>query len=421
MSAPRKFAIFAMAIAALAACSDRVPSTAPENPPPIEPPALARIIATVDAKSGTMTFDPVPSARRSVRNDISAAIYGDQGLTVRIYNTPVTVTPVGGGRKQYSGDVGIQNLLDHSIGDEQAGPASHNLGIYVFVTNGPTVTTTSSPCSPACTVNVVGQHGIRQFTAAGQPYWYWGEQLAAAGQPGDTTTNRVTWTFEADTQVTGFQFEVLVSAAWPAPEETRWAVVYGGDSLPNAESEPRWFRNNLAGNVTTIENQPQSGMIRVIASQGASLIYLRTDSVTSTMDAYVEARIQVQSVQPLTAPEISFGLDDRTKFIGVGLSSTQAGFLSGALTLISGGSAVINTTQFHTYQLRKYAADSVALYIDGVRRAGLTYAALPAPIASSNSFGFYFGPLGSGPSANSFQGNTSNWDYVIYEMGATQP
>src|SRR5690606_8973841 len=100
---------------------------------------------------------------------------GDQGVTVRIYNSPVTVSPSSPGKKRYSASVGVRNLLPHTIGDEQAGPASHNLGIFVFVTAGPTVTGTSSACSPACTVSVVGQDGIFNFTTPGQRYWFWQE------------------------------------------------------------------------------------------------------------------------------------------------------------------------------------------------------------------------------------------------------
>lgn len=401
------------------ACTDRVPSTGPETDPPIEPPALARLLATVDTRAGTMTFEPIASARR-IRKGVNAAVYGNQGVTVRIYNGPVTVTPVAGtGRERYSGDVGIRNLLDHSIGDEQAGDAAHNLGIYVFVTNGPTVTGTSSPCTPACTVSVANYAGIRQFTAPGQRYWFWPEQLAPAGQPGDTTTNRVTWTFEADTQVTAFQFEVLVSAAWPPPAETRWAVTYNGDSVPNGVSEPRWFRNNLAGQVNTSCCNP-FGEITVTTFTGGSLIYLRTDSITSSMDAYMEARVRISPAPSLPiGPEISFGLDDRTRFIAVGLSGSAVGFLSGTLTFAQSTGAP--TTVYHAYQLRKYAADSVVLYVDGVRTMARAYNQFPTPLPQATNFGFYFGPLGTAPNMNSVQGNISVWDYVIYEIGVPQP
>jgi hypothetical protein len=122
----------------------------------------------------------------------------------------------------------------------------------------------------------------------------------------------------------------------------------------------------------------------------------------------------------LLNPEVSFGLDDRTKFIAVGLSGSQVGFMTGAGSLIhQTPSAPLSTTVFHTYQLRKFASDSVVLYVDGARLLHRVYSTFPAPLPGS-SHGVYFGPLGTGSGA-SVLGNQSAWDYVIYEIGATQP
>lgn len=408
---------------ALTSCTDE-PSTAPVVDSPVGAPALARLRGTVDVATGTLTFDPMaagPSASIGGGHGISAAVYGDQGVTVRIYNSPVSVAAAGPGKKRYSAQVGVRNLLAHPIGDEQGAiPSSHNLGIFVFVTAGPTVTGTSSPCSPACTVNVVGQHGIFAFTTPGQRYWFWSEQLAPAGQVGDTTLNRKTWTFEADTQVTAFQFDVLVSAAWPPPFDTRWKVNYGGDSLPNNGTEPVWVRSAVGG-ATTQLNTPSVGMIRILASSGQRLTYFRIDSLGSTSDAYMEARFQVDFNFLLTNPEVSFGFDDRAKFIAAGASSARAGFLtgSGSLAFQTNKSVVLTTSSFHTYQLRKYGADSVVLFIDGARRIHQLYSAFPDTLPGS-AHGVYFGPLGTGTGLSEF-GNQSNWDYVIFEIGAPQP
>jgi hypothetical protein len=369
-----------------------------------------------------MAFEPIrssPSESLSGGRGPSAAIYGEQGTTVRIYNSPVTVAPAGAGKKRYSANVGVQNLLMHPIGDEQAGPAAHNLGIFVFVTMGPTVTGTSSACSPACTVEVVQQHGILAFNAMGQRYWYWPEQLSTAGGTTDTTNLRKTWTFEADTQVTTFQFEVLVSAAWPSPVESRWMVQYGGDSLPNLGTEPGWNRV-ASGTATTNINNPSVSFIRMTVSGGGSLVYTRADSLGANSNAYIEARYALENSVGLTAPEVSFGLDDRTKFIAMGLSGTQAGFLTGQGSLTFAASVPVTAMSLHIYQLRKFGADSVVLFIDGARALGQAYSAFPAPLTSSPTHGFYFGPLGTG-SGTSGGGNFSIWDYVIYEIGATQP
>jgi hypothetical protein len=266
-------------------------------------------------------------------------------------------------------------------------------------------------------VNVVGQDGIFSFTTPGQRYWFWGEQLAAAGQVGDTTMFRRTWTFEADTQVTTFQFDVLVSAAWPSPHQTRWAVHFGGDSLPNDGTEPRWVRSGSSA--TTSLNQPSVSHIRITVSSGGTLTYYRVDSLNTASNAYIETRLALENAFFLTNPEVSFGLDDRTKFIAAGMSGARAGFLTGSGSLAFSASEPMTTMSFHTYQLRKFASDSVVLYVDGARLIHQLYSAFPAPLPGS-SHGVYFGPLGTGSGA-SLLGNQSAWDYVIYEIGATQP
>jgi hypothetical protein len=124
---------------------------------------------------------------------------------------------------------------------------------------------------------------------------------------------------------------------------------------------------------------------------------------------------------PTVGPEISFGLDDQIKFIAAGVSGTQAGFMTGtgSFTFLP-GAVLVTTTTFHTYQMRKFGADSVVLWVDGVRRLSRTYSTFPARLAGS-SHGFYFGPLGTGAGAVSAVGNSSTWDWVIYEIGVTQP
>jgi hypothetical protein len=168
-------------------------------------------------------------------------------------------------------------------------------------------------------------------------------------------------------------------------------------------------------------NTPQIGMIRVVANASSNLLYSRFDSLGSATNAYMETRVQVDSAFQLLNPEISFGFDDRTKFIGVGLDSDEAGFLDPLLAFLPGASVTVPTTTFHVYQVRKYAADSVVLYIDGARRLAIAYGVLPPPLSGSASFGVYFGPLGTGPSRVSVGGNSSSWDYFHYEIGATQP
>src|SRR5687767_175450 len=122
----------------LAGCADGTRGTAPVAHAPQPPPSgAASMRGTVDVAAGTLTFETLPTARSSHAGPGAlglASIYGDQGVTVRLYNSPVTVaassTP---GKETYTAAVGVRNLLAHSIGDEQAGLAPlDTMGIYVF-------------------------------------------------------------------------------------------------------------------------------------------------------------------------------------------------------------------------------------------------------------------------------------------------
>ncbi len=386
---------------------------------------IAGLRGVVDVDAGTLTFDVVaPRGSLGGRSSpISAAIYGDQGVTVRVYNSPVTeVNPSSPGKKTYSADVGLRNLLPHGIGDEQAAAAPlDTMGIFVFVNSGPTVVNTSSPCTPSCSVTVRDAHGTRTFTSLiAQPYWYWLDVLGAAGSPADTTRLRNRWVFEADTQVRVFAFDVLVSAAWANPNETRWKVEYPGDSFPDLTDEPRWKRVITPATPAPpaiLLNTPSPGMITATTLAAQRQYFPRYDSLASTTSAYMEARFQTNTAT--TGPEISFGLDDDTRFIAVGVSETSFGFLSGTFGFL-GASFIGTTATLHTYQIRKLGGTTVELWVDGVLRDSRAYGTFPASITGLPRF-LYFGGPGVGFPPLSVAGNSSSWDYVIYEIGVSQP
>src|SRR5688500_14310625 len=85
-----------VAAVALAACSDAADLTGPSySPMPVAPRVLhAEVLATVDLESGTLTFEAARSSRAlNSASGMSAAIYGNQGVTVRLYNSLVVVSP----------------------------------------------------------------------------------------------------------------------------------------------------------------------------------------------------------------------------------------------------------------------------------------------------------------------------------------
>jgi hypothetical protein len=137
----------------------------------------------------------------------------------------------------------------------------------------------------------------------------------------------------------------------------------------------------------------------------------------------MEARFRTNSVT--VAPEVGMTIDDDTKFIAIGLSGTRVGFLNS-----TGGFAVpsflATTTTFHTYQIRKFAADSAQLWMGDppaiplARLDSRIYSTFPNSPAGLGAF-FVFGGPGTGSPPVSPGGNSSAWDYVIFEKGVIQP
>lgn len=398
----------------LAACGEAGEPTAPAYRPttPAVPPATrTAVTASVDLDAGTMTFEPASSS--SALNSaagVSAAMYGNQGVTVRLYNGPVTVsasaTP---GKKQFSTMVGIRNLLPHSIGDEQSGASADTIGIDVFMVGEPSVKSTSSACIVACTVVMRDHSGMRAFTAPNQKYWHWHELLGAAGSGTDTTRSRMRFTFETDTQVTNFRFTVVLNAPWPAPFETRFKVDYQADALPTSTTASPW-KLALTGDATVSQ---ASGALTIDAKTG-SAFYYRLDSIGQSQRAYVEARLQWNGItQNLSESEPRFALVDGVKFISLGIFPNGVGFVTSAGVLVGTKYAVVPTT-YQTYRVQKYGADSAVFFVNGTRGGMLSYASLPAS------------PYGTGTrvefgATNSKKLTSSTWDYLVYEIGVATP
>ena len=413
-------ALLAPLIVAAGGCADAPPSSAPAEgaaPPPTAGPmtVVGALRATVDLTAGTMTFEPMPAASaggRSGRGAVVAprpAIYGDQNVTVRLSNSAVAVTTdATTGRRRYTGNVSLTNLLAHAIGDEQgAAVPADTMGIFVFFSTEPFVTA-PTPCA-GCTVAVFNYHGTKTFDQPSRKYFFYPERVAAGG----TSTAR-TWVFDASPAVTNFRFDVLLGAAWPPPNETRWAVRYDGDSLPDTQEEPHW-RIETSG--TTGNSSTAAAGILTIAVGNRNLVrYFRRDSVGTAGDAYIETRMQLNSSNA-TQPEGRIVIDDGVKHIALGVAKASAWFSDASNTFVAGTAFSVPTaaTAQNVYQLRKYAADSAVFYVNGTRGGVLSYAALPATGYPGEAPLFMFGNRSlQGPSG-------AAWDYVYYEIGTPFP
>jgi len=382
---------------------------------------VARLRGTVDVSTGTLTFDPVSSTGASIpANGVNASIYGEQGVTVSIYNSAVVTSAPVAGKKTYSANVGIRNLLGYRIGDEQnAASPGDTLGIYIFTNTAPVVRATSSPCS--CTITVKNPSGSRPFTTlASQPYWYWPELLGAKGGGSDTTLARKAWVFEADTQVTSFSFDVLVSAAWSAPNESVWKAEYSPDSLPDAQSKPRWRKFGTSKVTATIVG---SNLALDLQRSKDSVMYVRRDSLSTASDALMESTMRLDDGGNSQAPQAGIVMDDKTRFIALLVSDSTAtakarvGFLAAGGGFIAGASDTVMVHAMRTYQMRKYAADSVVVMVDGQRRFKVAYGALPATHATATDPS----SVAFGITATSSKNTSTTWSHVLYQMGQATP
>ncbi len=401
------------ALCVVVACGDTGSSSAALVPANHPAASGARLRGTVDVATGTLTFAPVPASAgpSTSSGGPNAQIYGNQGVDIRIYNSAVVISAPTAGKKTYSANVGLRNLHTFRIGDEQGALAPPDtLGIYVFVSGGPTVTGTSSTC-PACAVTVKNARGVLNFNAPNQSYWFWTEVVGPANGGADTTLNRKPWIFEADTAVTRFTFDVLVSTAWVAPNETRWKVDYEGDSLPDTQSEPRWRLRRSGNGVYTAT----SGILNVNPGpSSAEISFYRRDSLATTTSAYVEGRLQYTAPAGKTSTA-RLVIDDAVRFIAFGVSGSQVGFVDTSNTFLPGTAVTRDTrTAYHVYTMRKYAADSVVYFVDAVRGGKLNYSAFPGTAFLLTAPLFQFGMAGP-------DNGICDYDYVIYEIGTPVP
>ena len=371
---------------------------APAMPIGSVPTAVATLRGTVDLDRGTLEFAPVvPDGLPG----FAPAIYGDQNVNVRLYNSPVVVDSTTT-TWRWTASVGVRNMRPHPIGDEETSAAPlDTMGLFVFFVQEPIV---GQPCSD-CFVRIANFQGTMSFDAPQRKYFHWAERLGEMGSPlGDTTRTRRSWTFETSAGVRSFSFTVLVSAAWPAPYESRWRVEYTADVLPGSSAQT-WKLGGTGGNASV------SGGSLLLRGRFSGLYY-RRDPIAPTQDAYVHAVMRFNGGG--SQPELGLILSDRVRLIAIGVGNGVVGLISNSGTFLSGTTSLLGNGA-HELQLRKYAADSAVYFVDGARRGAVPYDALSpdtfTPPLSSVSFGGL-------PTSD---GSNSTWDSVIYEIGVASP
>lgn len=432
------------ATALLGACADLpvAPATPPIRPPVTGAMYTARLRGDVDVAEGTLTWTRLdaPNGPRGAGSP-NLARYGAQGVTIRLYNTPVTPT----GCAPTCIDtmrVGIRNMLAASIGDEQSGdhfPVSQirdTMGIYVYFTAGPT-RTAGTGADPV----VINQHGTMDFDALNQKYfWYHSRLLGESGgalrsDGRDTTqnvatgvpTSRHAWKFSRASTVTNYSFTVLVQA--PIDTETvGWAINWPGDSLPDLRAEPRWSALRSSASTWTItENAgPPTNVSIIAAANSTNREYIREDSIRAAGVGYIEAIVSqtTSSMRRSTnLPVAYFGINDGTRMLAAGIDGTRVGFVTanGSAFLAGTPTFTVATTTDQTYRLVKNGTGNVELYVNGTLRLTFAYANFNAdPDVTRTSFVFFGHRSNSTTGGQGVAGTTwtSFWNNVIYKLGS---
>jgi hypothetical protein len=381
-----------------------VPTAAPPAPivPSVAP--LAMLRGTVDLDRHTLTFSPViPNGTAG----FVAAIYGDQNVNVRLYNSAV-VLDSSTAPWRWSASVGIRNMRPHYVGDEEAvATPLDTMGVYVFFVQD---ATPGQPCT-GCFARIGNHDGTLSFNAPNQKFFHWRERLNPMSSPaGDTTQSRRVWQFETSPGVRSFSFVVLIAAAWPPPHETRWRIHYPADVLPG-NAAPSWKTEAWSpGGSASVG----SGVLSIRGNSGGLYMFYRRDPIAPAQNAYMSAAVTTAS-GGATRPEVALLLSDHVRLIALGISATRVGVMTNTGQFQSGTISAL-TSGTHTFQLRKYAADSIVWFVDGTRRGRATYSSLsPDTFTSTPGAHAAFGAV---PTPG---GNTSTWDDVIYEIGAASP
>lgn len=422
-------ALIAAFVLAAGACSDQsiTSSVKPAPAPPAINASQTGMLRGTVREDGTVVLESLDPSIQVGDSNISGAIYGNQNVTAKVTISAFNLNN-SGGTKTWTFKLAVHNLLPYEVGAIDTAAAPYDtVGMFVFFPSAPTVVS-PSPCG-GCTITTLNTQGVGSFTAPNQPYYWYHDRLAAAGLPGDSTTNNPTWTFRAPSTVNSFRFFVILSSPWPRglqAQDTTWSVLYNpaSDSLP-VNASPRWKPIGLNGNGSY--GFGSSGLTMSVGHKHQDdEFFFRSDNLNRSENAYIESRLTLSNASG-SNPVVILALADSVKFVGLGIGSGRIGFASFNLATFSwewaaGGTLPITTTVAHTYRVGKFGANTATVYVDGAEKFSASNLLLPnnfMPNYTSNvgpqaaHLSAFFGITGQNTDA------TVVMSYVNYAIHAT--
>jgi hypothetical protein len=289
----------ALALAVLAACSERSPGVSiPIDRPQPAPVTIAALECAATVQPASLTCRPATPQSGGARG----TILGGQHTFVRLQNTAPTWDA---GTRVLTTQMTVANLTGQPLGTRDGATLAAE-GVRVFFATG-----------PSGGVSVVEPSGTGVFTASGQPFYQWNEIVSRDG-----TSAAKTWKFQLPVGVETFSFTVYVAA--PVPHEQGWIDVTP-DTVPVAAggSQQLWaavrdvvgreipgLRVTWGTSDAAVATVDTSGLVTVHAAGTATIT---ATSGTRTGTARIVAGA-TQAPGTTAAADVTFTLDSRTRW-----------------------------------------------------------------------------------------------------------
>lgn len=425
----------AFAIAALLGCADSGVSS-PHTPPKASRP-LGIIYGTVSGDSLRAQFVPI-GAQGAVHSGVSPSIYGGSG-TVAVTGTFVSDVQNPPFNRTWTFSVQMENLLSFAIGSNYSDGTTNppdTSGVFMFFVTPPTVTK-PSPCV-GCVVTDTNYAGVGNFTAAGQKYyWYKDRPTAVQGTPSTDTTSAQNWVFVAQPfdpgsglGVNAFTFSLLVSAAWPADQDSASNYVYNAltDSEPDLHGKPQWsapFAQDVGLTTLGSESWTVASGLTLNAAANGSVFLSRRDSLDPAWNFSIQAKLNVlntgndsvQAILGFVGPTAS----DKQIFVGIWPDSVAFMHLdnvTGGWTVLSGSTKKHISNGSHLVSVSSLGGALAFFCVDHSLQTFLSsYSLLDAPSATfltSHPSAVVFGTVGNTAAAGQVL-----WSNVMYQINTS--
>jgi len=229
--------------------------------------------------------------------------------------------------------------------------------------------------------------------------------------------------------VNSFSFQMLVSAAWPADQDSASVITYNAttDSEPDLHGKPQWkapFAQDVGLTTLGSDSWSAGNGITLSAPAGSSIFFARTDSLDmANWNSGMQVKLRVlngssDSIQAIMGFVSSNG-SDKQVFVGLwpdSVAFVQLDNVTGVWSAISSTTKSIpGGTHLVTLSVLGGGGAGIAFYcVDHGFQQFLTYTALQAPsptFLTSHPSSAVFGTVGTASQSGSVIFNS-----ILYQL-----